>query len=70
MSLITFSCGLVCLFIYLYIYIYFLLLGDCHKIGKVMFDVEVVRSKTRLLLESKKQNSFASENNLKSTRVP
>ena len=68
MSLITFACGLVCFFIYLYIH--FLLLGDCHKIGKVMFDVEEVRSRTRLLLESKKQNSFAFENNLKTTRVP
>ena len=68
MSLITFACGLVCLFIYLYIY--FLLLGDCHKIGKVMCDAEVTRSKTRLLLENKKQNTFVSENNLESTRVP
>ena len=69
MSLITFACGLVCFFIYIYIY-FFLLLGDCHKTGKVMFDVEVARSRTRLLLESKKQNSFAFENNLKTTRVP
>ena len=67
MSLITFACGLVCFF---YLYIHFLLLGDCHKIGKVMVDVEVARSRTRLLLESKKQNSFAFENNLKTTRVP
>ena len=68
MSLITFACGVV-LFIYLF-YIYFLLPGDCHKIGKVMCDAEVARSRTLLLLENKKQNTFASENNLESMRVP
>ena len=36
----------------------------------IMQDVEVSRSKTRLLLEDKKQNTFVSENNLKSTMVP
>ena len=35
-----------------------------------MRDAEVSRSKIRLLLENKKQNTFASENNLESTRVP
>ena len=66
MSLITFACGVVCLYIYIYIYI---LPRDCHKIGKVMCDAEVARSRTRLLLENKKQNTFASKNNLKSTGV-
>ena len=34
-----------------------------------MWDAETSKSKTHLLLENKKQNTFASENNLKSTRV-
>ena len=34
-----------------------------------MRDAEASRSRTHLLLENKKQNTFASENNLKSTRV-
>ena len=67
MSLITFACGVVCLFIFIYI---FLLPGDCHKIGKVMRDVEAAGIRTRLLLENKKQNMFASKNNIESTRVP
>ena len=66
MSLITFACGVVCFFFYMY----FLLPGDCHKIGKVMCDAEVARSRTRLLLENKKQNIFAFENNLESIKVP
>ena len=33
-----------------------------------MRDAETSRSKTRLLLENKKQNTFVSENNLESTR--
>ena len=37
---------------------------------KVMRDVEVLRSKTHLLLENKKQNTLVFENNLESTRVP
>ena len=78
MSLITFACGVVCLFgfyflfllyIYIYIYFFFWLPGDCHKIGKVMCDAEVARSKTCLLLESEKQNTFAFKNNLESMRV-
>ena len=36
----------------------------------LMRDAEASRSKTRLLLENKKQKIFASENYLKSTRVP
>jgi len=35
-----------------------------------MRDVEASRNRTHLLLENKKQNTFASENNLKSTRFP
>jgi len=35
-----------------------------------MQDVEVARNKTYLLLENKKQNTFVSENNLKSTWFP
>ena len=35
-----------------------------------MRDAEALRSRTRLLLKNKKQNTFNSENNLKSTRVP
>ena len=35
-----------------------------------MWDAEASRNKTRLLLENKKQNTFASENNLESTKVP
>ena len=35
-----------------------------------MRDVEALRSKTCLLLENKKQNTFISENNLESMRVP
>ena len=31
---------------------------------------QATRSKTHLLLENKKQNMFASENNLESTRIP
>ena len=34
-----------------------------------MWDAETSKSKTHILLENKKQNTFASENNLKSTRV-
>ena len=36
----------------------------------LMWDAEASRNKTRLLLENKKQNTFASENNLESTKVP
>ena len=35
----------------------------------MMQDAEVIRNRTHLLLENKKQNTFASENNLKSMRV-
>ena len=35
-----------------------------------MRGAEASKSKTRPLLENKKQNTFDSENNLKSTRVP
>ena len=35
-----------------------------------MQGVEALRSKTRLLLENKKQNTFTFENNFKSMRVP
>ena len=37
---------------------------------KLMQGVEALRSKTRLLLENKKQNTFTFENNFKSMRVP
>ena len=40
---------------------------DC---GKVMRDAKATRSRTCLLLENKKQNTFAFENNLESTKVP
>ena len=36
----------------------------------VIWNAEALRSKTRLLLESKKQNTFAFENNIESARVP
>ena len=35
-----------------------------------MRDAEKLRSRTRLSLENKKQNTFISENNLESMRVP
>ena len=35
-----------------------------------MRDTEALKNKTRLYLENKKQNTFSSENNLESTRVP
>ena len=35
-----------------------------------MRDVEATRSKKCLLLNNKKQNTFSSENNLESTRIP
>ena len=35
----------------------------------MMRDVEASRNRTHLLLENKKQNTFASENNLEFTRV-
>ena len=35
-----------------------------------MWDVELSRSRTCLLLENKKQNMFVSENNFESMRVP
>jgi len=35
-----------------------------------MRDAEVPRNRVRLLLENKKQNTFASKNNLKFMKVP
>ena len=35
-----------------------------------MQNAEASKSRTRLLLENKKQNMFASENNLKSMKIP
>ena len=36
----------------------------------MLTDAEALRSRTRLLLENKKQNTFTFENNLEYTRVP
>ena len=40
------------------------------KNQSLMWDAEASRSRICLLLENKKQNTFASENNLESIRVP